>query len=105
LPTGEWAQFADHIAAFAGAGWRFVSPTPGLIAFVKTAGIFATYGSSGWELGTVAGARLVIDGTQVVGPRANAIAGPVGGTTIDAEARAVLEGVLEMLRTHGLIAS
>jgi len=48
---------------------------------------------------------LFIDGEQVVGTRAAAIAGPTGGATIDAEARAAVSQILEGLRQHGLIAS
>lgn len=104
-PTGEWSQYPDHLAAFSGAGWRFVAPVPGLVVLVKSTGIFATYGLAGWEIGTISGSRVVINGTQIVGPQAGTIAGPSGGTTIDSEARATLEQVLAALRTHGLIAT
>ena len=101
-PTGDWQERADYLAAFTSAGWRFVAPAPGLVVFVKTTGVFATFGATGWQLGTVSGSRLVIDGTQVVGSQASQIASPVGGTTIDLEARAALDQLLVALRTHGL---
>ena len=39
----------------------------------------------------------------VVRPRADAIASPSGGTTVDAEARSSIDQVLATLRQHGLI--
>jgi hypothetical protein len=48
---------------------------------------------------------LFIDGEQVVGRRAAAIAAPSGGATIDTEARAAVSQILEGLRQHGLIDS
>jgi hypothetical protein len=104
-PNGPWSQHADHIAAFSNAGWRFVAPTPGLAAFVKSAGTFAVYRQATWDVGTLSGSRVVVDGAQVIGPRGGAIASPNGGTTVDAEARATLDQILTTLRTHGLIAS
>jgi hypothetical protein len=46
---------------------------------------------------------LLLDGVQVVGTRASAIASPAGGTTVDSEARATIGQLLEALRQHGLI--
>ena len=102
-PTGEWSQHAGHLAAFGTAGWRFVAPLPGMAVFVKATETVATYGASGWDVGTVRGSRIVIDGQQVIGPQAAPIADPAGGTTIDSEARSTLEQILATLRHHGLI--
>ena len=104
-PTGEWSQRADQLAAFSSAGWRFVAPVVGMSLAVKTSGAFATYATAGWELGTMRGSRVVLEGQQVLGPQAAAIAGPAGGGTIDAEARATLDLLLSVLRQHGLIAT
>jgi len=48
---------------------------------------------------------LFIDGEQVVGTRAAAIAAPSGGAIVDTEARAAVSQILEGLRQHGLIDS
>jgi hypothetical protein len=72
-------------------------------AWVKSSGIPTVYRSGAWELGTVRGSSLVIDGQQVVGGRAAAIASPAGGATVDAEARAAIAAVLVAMRQHGLI--
>ena len=46
---------------------------------------------------------MVIAGQQVVGSRLPAIAEATGGSTIDTEARAVIDAILGALREHGLI--
>lgn len=56
-PSGEWSQRARCVAAFGSGGWRFVTPTIGLVLLVKTTGTFATYGAIGWQVGTLAGSR------------------------------------------------
>jgi hypothetical protein len=102
-PTGAWAGKAQNLAAYTGGGWRFVAPTDGMSAYVKSTGVWAVYRAGAWEMGTVRGASLVLGGLKVVGSRAAAIADPSGGTTIDSQARATLGLVLAALRQHGLI--
>jgi hypothetical protein len=86
-----------------GGGWVRSFPRDGLIAFVKSTGVWALFQSGVWELGTVRGSSLVLGGQQVVGTRAAAIAGPAGGSTIDAESRTAIGQILSALRQHGLI--
>lgn len=57
-----------------------------------------------WESGIARVARIEIDGQTVVRERQPALADPSGGAVIDAECRAALSGLLQRLRTHGLIA-
>ena len=102
-PTGEWSGFADHLASFGSAGWRFIAPVVGLRALVKSTSTFAEYGSAGWEIGTVRASRVVVGGDQVIGARAGAIDDPTGGTIVDAEARSAISQMLSALRQHGLI--
>lgn len=104
-PTGAWLDYAGHLASFSTAGWRFVTPVPGLAVLVKTTEMLAIYGSAGWDVGTVRAARLLVDGKQVVGSQMAAIADPAGGSTVDVEARTILAVILSTLRHHGLIAS
>lgn len=104
-PTGEWSSHAGHVAAFSSAGWRFIAPVVGMSLVVKASGTCATYGSDGWEVGTLRASRLIVEGEQVVGVRRSAIAGPAGGITVDAEARDTIEQILSALRQHGLIAT
>jgi hypothetical protein len=104
-PVGDWSGHPSHVAMFGEAGWRFVSPVAGMSLLVKSSGTFATYGSAGWEVGTLRASRVIVDGEQVIGPRAEQIAAPAGGSTVDAEARLTLEQILSALRLHGLIAT
>ena len=105
MPTGEWSLHAGHLAAFSGAGWRFVTPVVGLKVVVKTSGATATYMPEGWEVGIVRASQLEIEGEQVVGAQAAAVADPQGGNVIDSEVRIALAGILSAMRQHGLIAS
>ena len=104
-PTGAWAGRAGCIAGMTLAGWRFVTPMDGLAALIRSNGLTAMYRAGAWELGTLRGERVEIGAQQVVGSRGAAIAGPVAGSVIDAEARASVSAILSALRLHGLIAS
>ena len=58
----------------------------------------------GWGgLRPLTGSALLLDGLQVVGTRAAAIASPAGGSTVDSEARSAIDQLLRALRQHGLI--
>ena len=102
-PVAEWSGYADHLAAYSIAGWRFIAPLVGLRALVKSTSTYAEYGSAGWEMGTVRASRVVVGNDQVIGARAAAIDDPTGGTIVDAEARSAVSQVLSALRQHGLI--
>jgi hypothetical protein len=104
-PTGDWMQFPAHLAGYGGGGWRFLAPTVGMAVFVKSTETLAVYRSTGWDCGTVRATTLDIDGVQVVGPQAQAIADPVAGATIDSEARSAVSAILSALRQHGLISA
>ena len=86
-PTGAWAGKPECLASFTGGGWRFVTPTDGLTAYVRSTGTRAIYRAGDWEM---------VAGT---------IASPSGGATVDAEARSAISQILEALRQHGFIAS
>jgi hypothetical protein len=103
-PTGAWAGQALKLAAYSSGGWRFIAPLDGMGAYVKSNGSIALYHDGAWEIGTVKGSQLMIEGLKVVGPREPAIAAPAAGTTIDAEARTAIGQILTALRQHGLIA-
>lgn len=104
-PVGDWSDHASHVAVFSEAGWRFVAPVAGMSLLVKSSGTFATFGSPGWEVGTLRASQVIVEGEQVIGPQAEPIAAPAGGSTIDVEARLTLEQILSVLRQHGLIAT
>ena len=104
-PTGAWAGFAAHIAGFGIAGWRFLRPGTGMAVFVKSTQTVAVYSGTGWDVGTIRGSSLIVDGLQVVGPRTAPIDDPAGGTVVDSEARFALAEILVALRQHGLISA
>lgn len=102
--TGEWAGHDGEIAGWTAGGWRFLAPFEGMRAWVSGSGGFALFAEGEWRLGELYG-RLIVDGVQVVGPQAAAIADPAGGTMVDGEARAALSALLAAMRDHGLIES
>ena len=104
-PTGDWSGNANAIATYTSAGWRFAAAVEGMVAWIKSASLFANYEGGVWQIGTLSGLKVVINGIQVVGPQAAAIADPTGGTMADAEARSAISSILSTLRQHGLIAS
>ena len=86
-------------------GWRYTLPVDGLSALVRSSRLRAEYFAGSWEIGTSRAERIEVDGQQVLSEQGAAIASPSGGTTIDAEARASITGILAALRAHGLIAT
>lgn len=104
-PSGAWAGQANALAGWTDGGWRFVAPTPGMTVWVGGNTGFVRWDGGGWAAGVLSAGSLRIGGQQVVGGRAAAIAGPVGGATIDSESRAAIAQILSALRTHGLIAA
>jgi hypothetical protein len=103
-PSGAWLGMARYLAAWTGDGWRFVAPAGGMRVWIEDAAVEARYLGSAWAVGVLSGHQVAIDGTQVVGAQAPAIADPVGGTQVDAQARSTIGEILGMLRSHGLIA-
>lgn len=67
-------------------------------------GLKACFDGREWQFGIVAAGELRIGGERVVSARRPAIARPVGGNLVDAEARTALLGILAALESHGLIA-
>lgn len=104
-PSGVWSGHAQAIASFSSGGWRFINPVEGMAVYVRSTQLTAVYNAGAWDYGTVRGALLSIDGTQVVGSQAVAIESPAGGSTVDSEARVAISEILAALRQHGLIAT
>ena len=82
-PSGDWADHAGHIACRQSGTWLFIAPRDGMRAFNRATGQDWRY-AGGWLA-------------------ADAITAPVGGATIDAEARAAIGALLEALATAGII--
>ncbi len=103
-PTGDWTDHPAALAGWTAGGWRFVAPFEGMTVWSLADGATARFDGDGWRIGELTGARLILDGEPVVGPRGASIDDPTGGGTIDAEARLALAAILAALRQHGLIA-
>ena len=104
-PTGAWAGQAQKLAAYTSGGWRFIAPREGMSALVATSGVTAAFRSGAWQVGILAGSEVTVEGVKVVGVQEAAIAAPVGGTTVDSEARTAIGLILSAMRDHGLIAT
>jgi len=102
-PTGAWAGRQQYVAAYGEAGWRFIAPIEGMVAYVVSDSVSPTYRAGAWELGSIRGSSLIIGGQQVVGTRRAAIASPAGGATVDSQARSAIDQILSAIRQHGLI--
>jgi hypothetical protein len=101
--SGAWAGRDDRLAIWTAGGWRFVAPPESMIVWDKAVGFARRWTGSAWTDGSIAVARIVIGGQQIVGTRQAAPPSPSGGTTIDTEARAAIAAITVALRTHGLI--
>lgn len=101
--NGDWAGQDHAIAAFQAGGWTFVVPSEGCLAWVRDEGVFALFGTGGWETGSWPVNGLSLGGDAMLTTRQPAIVAPTGGTTVDAEARIAIGHVLDILRAHGLI--
>lgn len=103
-PAGIWSGRAGQIAVHDAAGWSYVVPRDGCIAFVKDAGVFAvriggTWVADGWPVRALRiGGRLVLAGEPAALP---AVA---GGTVVDVQARAAIAAITTALRAMGLAA-
>lgn len=104
-PTGDWAGQARALAGWSEGGWRFVAPQVGFSAWCINELRPWRFDGSTWQVATVAGSRVVVDGESVVRARQPAVADPVGGAVVDVEARSALVALLTRLRAHGLIAT
>ncbi len=103
-PSGTWSGHADNVASWSPSGWRFQAAVTGLSVSVGTGGLRAVWDGARWTVGRMDVERLVVSGVQVVGRQRAAIADPLGGVTVDAEARAAVLAMLGAMRAHGLIA-
>lgn len=104
-PSGAWAGHAGALAGWTAGGWRFVAPFAGLSAWSVADGSLARFDGAAWRVGDLTGARVVIAGNAVVGPRGAAIADPSAGSVVDGKARTAIVAILTAMRAHGLIAA
>ncbi len=102
-PEGAWSGQADALACWTGSGWRFLGPVEGMRVWLRDQQLWAVREAGAWAIGQARAERLSIGGNQIVGSRLPAVAAAVGGTTVDAEARAAVSSIIARLVAHGLI--
>ncbi len=78
-------------------------PADGTFCWIADEGIVAIFGGGVWNADFLPVAGLRVGGAIMLGAPPVAIAEPVGGSVIDAEARAVLSDLLSQLRAHGIL--
>ncbi|MDT0506793.1 DUF2793 domain-containing protein [Novosphingobium sp. MMS21-SN21R] len=83
--TGAFTGHEGKIAGWTDSGWRFLQPVEGMKIFDRAAHALRHY-SDGW---TLAAAPTL----------------PVGGATIDVEARSCIVALISALETSGIISS
>ncbi|WP_370177302.1 DUF2793 domain-containing protein [Alteriqipengyuania sp.] len=81
-PQGDWAGRENDMAVFTAGTWLFVNPQVGMAVFDKAAGVTRRW-DGGWNAPAIP-------------------ASPSGGSTIDAEARAAIDGLIDTLRDAGV---
>jgi hypothetical protein len=101
--AGAWTGRENSLALWTASGWRFVAPAPGMRVWNAAAQIEWRWTGSSWSEGTLFGSALFVEGQQVVGERQPEVPSPSGGTIIDGEARAAVDGIIVALKSHGLI--
>jgi Protein of unknown function (DUF2793) len=84
--TGAWQGHVDKIACWTGDDWRYLPPMNGMKLFDADTQKFRVFISNQWLV-------------------PQAITGPSGGISVDAEARTAISALLDFLRQNGTIAT
>lgn len=79
---GDWLGYDDHLCSFIAGSWRTIAPTQGMAIFDEASGVRLHY-DSGWK-------------------SASEPTMPIGGSTIDAEARTAISQLVAALRDFGI---
>ena len=101
--SGAWAGRDGSLAMWTPGGWRFVAPAAGLRVWNRAADAEWRWTGTAWSQGALFGSALFVGGVQVVAERQPAVPSASGGTTIDAEARTAIDGIIVALKSHGPI--
>lgn len=83
--SGDWAGNESAIALYQGGGWTFIVPRDGMHVFDRSSGQECLFFGL-WR-------------------KASAIAEPVGGSTVDGEARAAIANLVVSLQAVGVLPS
>lgn len=102
--SGAWSGQDGALACFTQAGWKFAGPVEGMTVLDRSSGLTVMRRSGAWESGIARLAEVRVNGDAVLKQRQAAVPNPGGGSTVDAECRAAVIGMLDRMRAHGLIA-
>ena len=83
-PLEDWAGEAQALACRQAGTWLFVAPVAGMVVHDESLGSARTFDGTTWQA-------------------APQIAAPAGGSQVDVEARAAVEGILAALRARGIL--
>lgn len=103
--SGEWVGREGMVACWTEGGWRFASAMAGLALWVVDRGHAMHHDGAVWRSNACRPDGLYVNDARVVGERMGAIGNPSGGLVIDGQARGAIDAILNILRTHGLIAA
>lgn len=104
-PSGAWSGRAGMIASFDEAGWRYLAPANGCLAWIEDEGVYAIRRGGAWYSDAFPVHSLTIGGRKLLSAEPEAVPMVGGGSVVDAEARAILSIVINALRTMGIIAA
>lgn len=82
--TGDWAGNDNNIAAWTENGWQFISPVEGMRVMSADSAVVTIFRQETWQ-------------------ECDPVAPATGGSTVDSEARAVLDSILIALQTHAIL--
>ncbi|WP_156254359.1 DUF2793 domain-containing protein [Sandarakinorhabdus oryzae] len=100
--VAAWGQPAGTLMHWQGNGWLAQPPIEGQIALVADEALVLVY-RAGWQsLWPVAG--LSIAGRSVLAATPASVAAPLGGSTVDSEARTAIAALIAALRQQGVLA-
>ncbi|NBC37700.1 DUF2793 domain-containing protein [Novosphingobium sp. FSY-8] len=83
--TGDWAGMDGKLACRQADNWLFVTPRDGMLLLNRATGQNMRFAGS-WK-------------------SASSIAAPAGGSTVDSEARAAINSLINALQTAGILSS
>ena len=81
--TDSWAGHEASIAIWSGGAWQIIAPTSGLQIFDQAEGLMLRFDGQ-WRTG------------EYVAP-------PIGGATVDTEARSAIASLIEALQSSGIL--
>ena len=82
--VAEWSDKSDQIAGWSDGGWHYIKPQESMKIIMQDDHSLAIYRDGSWQFIAQVNA-------------------PVGGAIIDAEARAAIDSILDILRTANIL--